>query len=122
MYILVLATTKLLERTPNKLKTEIKQNSDDVGTSIVYCLCHMCRWYLHHRHFVFNLISNFFCVLSIGFAMASTRICIIYWVKFKIEQEISISRILKYKNFQPFSYAAMLGCRYPMVPTSALHQ
>ena len=76
--------------------------------------------YIIGTSFYFDFIL--FSVFSIGFALASTRICIIYWVKLKIKQEISISSVFKDKNFQPVSHAAMLGCRYPIVPTSALHQ
>ena len=72
--------------------------------------------------FRFILVSNSFSVLSIGFAEASTRISLSTRSNKQIKEEISISRNLKDKNFQPISHAAMLGCRYPMVPTSALHQ
>ena len=66
--------------------------------------------------------SNVFGVLSISFAVASTKTCIIYWVMLKNKLETSYSWILKDRNLDPVLQAAMMGCRYPMVPTSALHQ
>ena len=80
----------------------------------------MSHRYLHPRHFV--VFRFLFGVLSVGCAVTSTRIWIIYYVILKIKQKINIIWILKDKDFQPILHVAMLGCRYPMVPTSALHQ
>ena len=52
--------------------------------------------------FRFILVFNLFSVFSIGFAVASTRICIIHSVKLKIKQEISISSIFKEITFNLF--------------------
>ena len=76
MYGIVLATAQFIERAPNKLENEIKQNTDDAGIGIVYFMCQMCR-YLHNRHFVLFLVSNLFGVLSIGCAVARNRTCIV---------------------------------------------
>ena len=72
--------------------------------------------------FYFISVSNLFGVISINCVLASTKAYIIYWAIVKIIQDTSFSWILKDKNFIPISHAAMLGCRYAMVPTSALHR
>ena len=102
MYVIVLATAQPIERTPNKLETKLKENTDDVGTSVFYIMCHICRRYLHHRHFVFISVSNLFRVRSLGFAVAITRTCIIYRVILKIKKKIRISMIWRIKSFNLF--------------------
>ena len=57
-----------------------------------------------------------------GCSVASTKKHIIYWVIVKLKLEISVSWVWKDKHFQPVSHAAVLGCRCPMIPTSALHR
>ena len=57
------------------LETGIKQNTDDVGTSTVYCLFHMCHRYLHHRHFVlfwFPIYLAFFRLVLRRWVLGST--------------------------------------------------
>ena len=54
--------------------------------------------------------------------MVRTQTHIIHLVILKIKQEISVSWILRDKNENRFSHAAMFGCWYPMVSSSALHQ
>ena len=102
----------------------MKQNADDLGNGIVYfSMCHIIMSPVPTSSaFYFISLSNLFGVLSLGFAVAITRTCIIYKMILKNKEEIGIPMILRDKNFQPVSLAAMLGFRYPMVSTSALHQ
>ena len=77
MHVLAFARAQPIERTQNKLETEIKQNADEVGTGDLCGTCSKSKPELTSA-FCFISVPNLFCILSIGCEMASTTIYIIY--------------------------------------------